>query len=233
MSTIHAWLPLALSLLAFALSHIIPTLPAVRARLIGLCGRRIYFLAYGLTSLVLLACLVGTASSAPYVELWSPTEHLLWVPRVAMLPAVVLAVYGLMAPNPLSLTINRREKFDPDRPGVVGVVRHPVLWAMLIWSASHVLANGAVAHVLLFGTFAVMSVQGMVATDRRRQSKLGLIEWRRLSARAHLWPLLPSLLAGWRPAPSLKAVWPFLLGIATYAALALGHTWFAGVPSYP
>lgn len=233
MSTIHLWLPLAVSLLAFVLSHLIPTLPAVRTRLIRLCGRRAYFLLYGLASLGFLIVLIAAVSNAPYVELWPATEQRLLVPRIAMLVAVVFTIYGLAAPNPLSLTMNRRGQFNPDRPGVVGVVRHPALWAMLTWSMSHIVANGDVAHVVLFGTFAVMSVSGMSTIDRRRKATLGIDEWLRLSARAPALPLVPSLLAGWRPRPSASDIWPGLIGLCSFAALVFGHVWFAGVPAYP
>jgi uncharacterized membrane protein len=231
MSDLYNWLPLTLTLLAFVISHTVPALPGVRVRLIGLFGREVYFLAYGVTSLVLLIGLVSAASTAPYVELWPPTDGLLWVPRLAMLPGIILATHGLLAPNPLSLTMNRRGCFDPQRPGVVGLVRHPVLWAMLIWSASHVAANGAWAHVVLFGTFALMSVQGMVAIDRRRQSSLGHSEWRRLSAHAPQWPRLHAIRAR-RPALSLRSLSPSLVGVVAYAALAMGHGWFAGVQAF-
>jgi uncharacterized membrane protein len=65
--------------------------------------------------------------------------------------AIILAVAGLLARNPLSMSLNR-EAFDPLRPGIVAVVRHPVLWAQLIWSLAHLAANGDVGHVVLFGT---------------------------------------------------------------------------------
>jgi uncharacterized membrane protein len=232
MSMSYSWLEFFVALLAFVVSHAIPAFPALRARLITHLGRRVYFLTYGATSLALLIWLVTSAANTPYVELWPATEHLLWVPRIAMLPAMILAVNGLLAPNPLSLTMNRHGTFDPTKPGIVGIVRHPVLGAMLIWSVSHLLANGTLVHALLFGSFAVMSVAGMAAIDRRRKARLGLHEWRRLAALAPLLPLFPSLLAGRRPTLSIKAVWPSVLGTAVYVALAAGHVWFAGVPSY-
>jgi uncharacterized membrane protein len=233
MSMSYSWLEFFVALLAFVVSHAIPAFPALRARLITHLGRRVYFLTYGATSLALLIWLVTAASNTPYVELWPATEHLLWVPRLTMLPAVILAVNGLIAPNPLSLTMNRHYAFDPVKPGIVGIVRHPVLCATLIWSVSHILANGTLAHALLFGSFAVMSVAGMVAIDRRRKARLGLYEWRRLAALGPLLPLLPSLLGGWRPTLSIRTLWPSVLGTAVYVALAAGHVWFAGVPSYP
>lgn len=232
MSSFQEWLPLAAVLSAFVLSHLVPALPPVRARLIRLLGRRAYFMAYGGISLLLLLGLIHAAATAPYVELWPASDRLLAIPRLAMPVAVVLAITGLMAPNPLSMSLSRAP-FDAARPGIVAIVRHPVLWALLIWSLAHVAANGDVSHVVLFGTFAAMSILSMMSTDRRRQARLGRQEWQRLSVRAPQLPLLPSLRAGWRPAFSGRIVLHCLLGLALYALLALTHVWFAGVPAYP
>ncbi|WP_157959948.1 NnrU family protein [Devosia submarina] len=216
---------------AFVLSHLVPALPSVRARLIGRFGRRSYFTLYGIVSLFLLLALIHAAATAPYVELWPATELGLAVPRLVMPLAVVLAVAGLLAPNPLSMSLNRGT-FDPLRPGIVAVVRHPVLWALLIWSLAHLAANGDVGHIVLFGTFAAMSALSMMSLDRRRRAKLGRPEWNRLAVRAPELPLLPALGAGWRPAFSLRILLHVLLGLAIYGMLALTHVWFAGVPAY-
>jgi uncharacterized membrane protein len=224
-------LPLITVLSAFVLSHMVPALPPVRARLIGRLGRRSYFMLYGVVSLVLLPALIHASATAPYLEIWPVTDLALAVPRLAMPLAIVLAVTGMLAPNPLSMSFNRGA-FNPLRPGPVGVVRHPILWALLIWSLAHVAANGDVSHIALFGTFAAMSVLAMASTDRRRQAKLGLPEWNRLAARAPQYPLLASLRAGWRPALSGTVLLHVLLALAVYLLLVAGHIWFAGVPAY-
>ena len=225
------WLPLIAVLGAFVLSHLVPALPPVRARLIGLFGRCGYFSLYGIVSLLLLLALIHASATAPYIELWPTTDMSLAVPRLVMPFALILAIAGILAPNPLSMSLNR-EAFDPLRPGIVAVVRHPVLWALLIWSLAHIAANGDVGHVVLFGTFAAMSAMSMMSLDRRRQAKLGRPEWDRLAARAPQLPLLAALRAGWRPAFSGRIVRHLLLGLAVYGVLALTHVWFAGVPAY-
>lgn len=225
------WLPLITVLGAFVLSHLLPALPPVRARLIGRFGHRIYFTLYGIVSLVLLLALIHASATAPYVELWPASDLALGVPRLVMPVAIILAVAGLLAPNPLSMSLNR-EAFDPLRPGIVAIVRHPVLWALLIWSLTHLAANGDMGHAVLFGTFAAMSLLSMLSLDRRRRAKLGTAEWDRLAMRAPQLPLLPALWAGWRPAFSGRVVLHVLFGLAIYGLLAITHVWFAGVPAY-
>jgi uncharacterized membrane protein len=225
------WLPLITVLGAFVLSHLVPALPSVRANLIGRLGRRCYFTLYGIVSLLLLLALIHASATAPYVEFWPINDLSLAVPRLVMPFAIVLAVAGLLAPNPLSMSLNGGA-FDPLRPGIVAVVRHPVLWALLIWSLAHLAANGDVGHIVLFGTFATMSVLSMTSLDRRRRAKLGRPEWDRLAIRAPQLPLLPALRAGWRPTIPGKVLLHVLLGLAVYGLLAKAHVWFAGVPAY-
>jgi uncharacterized membrane protein len=49
-------------------------------------------------------------------------------------------------------------------------VRHPMLTAVMCWAAAHLLANGMVAHVLLFGSFLLWAVFDRIALRRRASS---------------------------------------------------------------
>jgi uncharacterized membrane protein len=46
-------------------------------------------------------------------------------------------------------------------------VRHPMLLAVIFWSAGHLLANGGVADVLLFGAFLVWAIADRISVGRR------------------------------------------------------------------
>jgi uncharacterized membrane protein len=46
-------------------------------------------------------------------------------------------------------------------------VQHPLLLATMLWSLAHLLTNGSVTDVLLFGTFLVWSVAVRISLDRR------------------------------------------------------------------
>ena len=94
----------------------------------------------------------------------------------------VLLVLGLSSPNPLSMSAVRGAAFDPARPGIVALVRHPVLWAALLWALAHLVPNGDLAHVILFGLLALLAGGGMLIFDRRQRRRLGEEEWARLAA---------------------------------------------------
>lgn len=166
-----------LALLVFLLAHSIPARPALRSRLVAGLGERSYLILYSLLSLALLAWLISAAIRAPTIALW-PTG--LWAYHLAlalMLPASWLLIGGLLTPNPLSISF-ARSRFDPARPGLVGLVRHPVLWGFATWALVHAIANGDLVSLILFGGFLLFSLAGMKLLDRRRRWQLGDAEWR-------------------------------------------------------
>jgi uncharacterized membrane protein len=175
------WLEFSAALLVFLLSHAIPVRPPVRPWLVRHLGLRGYIAAYSLLSLGLLIWLIAAAARAPYIGVIPPLAGLRWVPLIVMLPVSVLFVAGAGQANPLSLGGMGRRAFDPARPGVLALSRHPLLLAMLLWAVAHLLANGDLAHVILFGLIAGFSGLGMVLIDRRKRRVLGPEAWRQLA----------------------------------------------------
>lgn len=226
------WGEFALALSAFMLSHVVPSWPPLRSRLAARAGERGYLLAYSALSLVLLAWVIGAAARAPYLELWpyAGWQHL--APLLAMPAASVLLISGLSSPNPLSIGRRHGMAFDPTQPGIAGAVRHPVLWAALLWSTAHIVANGDLAHVVLFGMFAMLSIAGMAISDRRQRRRLGEKEWRRLARFTSNIPFA-SLFRGWAPRPDRGTVMRIAAGLVLYALLMAAHPIFAGVPAIP
>ncbi|SMX50800.1 NnrU family protein [Maliponia aquimaris] len=216
------WIEFVAAFAAFFLSHSLPLRPPVRAALRARLGRRGFGLAYSALSLAVLAWLIGAAARAPHVPLWD------WAPwQNVVVIAVMLAVCLLLAlalgrPNPLSFGGAWNDRFDPTRPGIVRWTRHPVLTALALWSAAHLLANGDLAHVALFGTFAGFSLLGMRLVDRRKRADMGP-DWTRLVQAVRAAPRS----ASWRGEPRLAL--RLGLGLALYAALLWAHPLLFGV----
>ncbi|WP_135469013.1 NnrU family protein [Crenalkalicoccus roseus] len=227
------WGEYVAAFLAFAFTHALPARPALRGRLVGALGERGYLLAYSALSVALLAWLIAAAGRAPFLPLWPFAPWQLWVPNIAMPLACLLIAFGAGAANPLSFGGGGGGRFDPERPGIAGVARHPLLWAIALWAGAHAVPNGDLAHVLLFGGFAAGALAGMVAIDRRRRRALGEAEWRRLAARTSFWPLAALADGRWRPrglAPDPRRLGAALL---LYAALLLAHRPVIGVSPLP
>ena len=227
-------LEFAVALAAFLAAHVIPAATNLRARATAAIGRRNYLLVYSLLSTGLLLWVIWSAQRAPYVELWPPAAWRLAVPVLTM--PIALALLGAAAARPNALSISILRSSGPPRiAGALAITRHPILWAFLLWSLSHVIANGDVVAAVLFGSLSVFSVAGMIALDRRARKRLGEETWRTAAARTSLLPFAAILQrrASWDmgPADVLGAV----AGLAAYAAMmGGGHEWLFGVaPAWP
>ncbi|WP_424977039.1 NnrU family protein [Leisingera sp. S232] len=190
-----AWLEFTAALLLFLASHVIPVRPPVRPWLVGRLGLRGYVFAYSLLSLAILAWLVVAAARAPYIGVLPSCGVFRWAPLLLMPLACLLAVAGMMRQNPFSFGGLGLRAFDPADPGILAVSRHPLLAAMALWAGAHLLANGDLAHVILFGLFAGFAGAGMAIIDKRKKRQMGQGEWTRLSrhtARLNLLRLRPS-----------------------------------------
>ena len=128
-----------------------------------------------------LFCLVGwvttwlivSAERTPFVPVWN------WMPRqnhlvlAIMLPVCLIVALSIGRPNPFSFGGARNAAFDPARPGIVWLAGHPFLVAPALWSGAHLVANGDLAHILLFGTFFVYALFGRRLVDRRKRREMG------------------------------------------------------------
>ncbi len=168
----------------FLAAHMVPTMPPVRRFLTHRLGERPYLALYTVLSLGLLVWLLWEAASAPVVPLWTAAPWTAWIPVLLMGPAFVLIAAGLLEPNPLSVSLGGSD-FDPARPGIVALLRHPVLWGFGLWSLSHSPINGALVHVILFGGFGLFSFAGMALVDAKRKRSMGLEAWRALDQSRH------------------------------------------------
>jgi uncharacterized membrane protein len=227
-----AWTEFALVLLLFLGTHFLPSRRAFRDGLIARVGRRTYFAAYGTVSTVLLVWLVVAAARAPYVPILDPMGWQRWVPNLVMPLAVLLLSFGIGFRYPHTLGSRRNVEFDPTRPGFAAITRHPMLWALVLWAAAHLLANPDVAHAILFGLFLGVSLLSMRLFDRRaREARPGL--WpdiRRATATLSLRPLASRHF--WRTNARFLGT-RTLAAAALYAAIYALHGPVIGVSPLP
>jgi uncharacterized membrane protein len=224
---VHAvadWAEFALAMAVFLLSHVIPVRPPVRPAAVRLLGQGGFTAAYSALSLLVLAWLIGAAGRAPFVPLWPWAPWQNHVVLLAMLVVCLIVALSIGRPNPFSFGGGRGARFDPQRPGLVRWMRHPLLVALAIWAGAHMLANGNLAHVLLFGTFAAFALLGQRLVDRRRQRLLGP-DWQRQWQAVRAAPRRPLLADGM----GLRAA----AGVGLYAALIVLHPLLFGVSPLP
>ncbi|MFB9149896.1 NnrU family protein [Roseovarius ramblicola] len=215
-----AWGEFALAFLAFFLTHSVPIRPPVRPWLVTRLGHAGFGLAYSALSLGVLAWLIGAAGRAPYLPLWPWAPWQTHLVLTVMGPVCLILAFAIARPNPFSFGGAGNARFDPARPGLVRLTRHPLLAALALWAGAHLLVNGDLAHAMLFGTFAGFALLGMRLIDRRRQREMGAA-WSRLDAARR--SSLPRPMS-W-PGVGLR----LLLGVGLYAGLLWLHPWLIGV----
>ena len=133
--------------------HTLTTFRETQVSLIERFGPQTFRAVYSLVSIVGLALIVWGFSryrAEGLIHLWSPPT---WTRHLA-LALMWFAFVALAASNPA--------------PGKIrGWLRHPMLVAVKIWALAHLLANGDLGGLLLFGSFLAWAVFDRIAVKRR------------------------------------------------------------------
>ncbi|MDY0873211.1 NnrU family protein [Dongia rigui] len=228
-SGLDGWGEFAAALALFFLSHGISASPRLRQMLRHHLGRRCYGALYGTLSLIIFYWLIQSAGRAPYVELWGTAPWQYLVPHIAMPIACLLLACGIGVVNPFSLG-GTAGPFSPRAPGIAGVTRHPLLWAVILWAMAHLFPNGDVAHLLLFASLGLYGVVGTLLFDARRRAAWGPSQWLAFSAHTSWLPGWALMTGRWRgdvrqlPWRRLIAAMGLYVGILFSHAIIIGAT---------
>ncbi|HEY5166683.1 MAG TPA: NnrU family protein [Pseudolabrys sp.] len=143
---------LILGLIVFFAGHIFVTFRAARAAAIERLGLMTYRALFALVSLVGLALIVwGFAQyrAHEWIQVWSPPAFMRHITIGLMLPAVILVI----------------AVFIPSH--IKAKAKHPVLAGIKTWALAHLLSNGDLGSILLFGSFLTWGVYARIAAKRR------------------------------------------------------------------
>jgi uncharacterized membrane protein len=199
-------------------------------------GENVYLGLFSLASLGAISWLVISYNAAragaddPILYLpWIGMRHLA-IPLVAV--AFLLAVPGLLLPNPTSLKQEGAAAKAGTVKGVLRITRHPFLWGVAIWSAFHVSANGDEASVIFFGTFFALALFGTFSIDAKRSRKMGE-SWTSFAAKTSNIPFA-AILSG-RNFLKLGEIldWRFFAALIVFAAVLFSHAHLLGVSPFP
>ncbi|BCX17027.1 MAG: denitrification regulatory protein [Geminicoccaceae bacterium] len=204
----------------------------LRAQLVASLGEGPYRLLYSVIAVVAIAWLVHAWRAAPVQVLWTPGPGLRHLPLLVMPFACLLLVCALSQRNPTALG----QAPDPDAAeparGIVRVTRHPMMWGVALWAIVHVLANGDLASLLFFGTFAVLALAGTVAIDVRRTAARPP-GWGVFLQRTSNLPFLAILERRNRLVASEIGLPRLVAALALYVALVWLHPYLFGVAVTP
>ena len=148
-----------LGLLLFFSIHMLPFFPEYRTQLIEKLDNdtidtevmyKIIFSVISLLGLILVGIGKG---SIEFISLWDIPELFRYIAVVLILTSFILMV-AAYPPN-----------------NIKRYVPHPMLTGIIIWGVTHMIVNGDVTSLILFGSFVIYSVVAIKLTNRREQDK--------------------------------------------------------------
>jgi uncharacterized membrane protein len=179
---------LILGLIIFISIHLLPAFSSVRTRLVKKFGEKRYKGLYSLVAATGLIVIIVGMIYRDFVHLWIPPVWGRHAAMTLMLPAIILLVAADVPSNIKRFT------------------RHPMLWGVTLWACAHLLANGDLASLILFGTFGSYALFDMWSANRRGSEK---------STQVY---------------PVSKDVKLAIIGIAVYAVIIFIHPYVIGIP---
>jgi uncharacterized membrane protein len=143
---------LIIGLAVFHASHLFVTKRDARAAAMERLGTNGYRAIFSLISLAGLALIVwGFAEyrATGWIDVWHPPIFTRHIAATLMLFATVFAVAAFI-PSHLKMRL-----------------KHPMLVAIKTWALAHLLANGDLGSILLFGSFLAWGVMARIAAKKR------------------------------------------------------------------
>jgi len=132
--------------------HVFTTQRDARARMIASMGEGTYKIVYSLVSIVGLALIIWGFSwyrATGWIDVWHPPVATKHIAVALMLPAVIMVVASYI------------------RGRIYTTLKHPMLAGVKLWAAAHLLANGDLGSIILFGSFLAWAVFARISLKRR------------------------------------------------------------------
>jgi uncharacterized membrane protein len=186
---------LILGLAVFIGTHVITTRRDMRARLIARFGEGPYKIAYSAASIVgvlLIAWGFGVYRAGGWVDVWYPpawTRHL----TALLVWIAVICVVAAYSPGRIKTTL-----------------KHPMLVGVKLWAFAHLISNGDLGSIILFGSVLAWSVYDRISLKRRSD------------------PGAPNI----RPGGARNDVIAVVAGTLLYLAFGFLHPYMIGVPAF-
>lgn len=213
-------------------THLGASASGLRGRLVSAIGQGPYMGLYLVVALGAFAWLIYLYVTLPRLDyFWFPDPRLYWVPKVLMLLATTLLVGGFMVRNPTATgqegVMDDPAKVDEAVTGVNRITRHPFQWAVVLWAASHLAANGDQVSVVFFSAFMLLSLLGTLNLDAKKRAQFGE-RFATFESRTSNLPFA-AIVSGRNRLALGELVVPLLVGATLYAAMYYWHSWLGGV----
>lgn len=192
---------LVAGLVLFLGTHVFTMRRESRASLIARFGEGPYKIGYSILSLLGLVLVIygfGLYRRTGWIDVWYPpvwTRHL----SLLLVWAAFVGVTAAYLPGRIKTTL-----------------KHPMLAGVKLWATAHLLANGDLGSILMFGSILAWAVAARISIKRRPDE-----------VRAHGGPATP-------PAGLRNDILAVAIGTALWFAFARWlHPWWIGVAVWP
>jgi uncharacterized membrane protein len=142
-------------LAVFLGTHLVTTHRELRAALIARYGENGYKVGYSVLSAVGLVLIVygfSTYRATGWINVWNPPTGMRHLALALMLPAAIIFVSAYL------------------RGHIWRVMKHPMLVAIKIWALAHLLSNGDLGSIILFGSFLAWAVYDRITLKSRKDA---------------------------------------------------------------
>lgn len=178
-----------LGLIIFFVPHLVTAFArGARAKMVASLGAGPYKGVYSLTSALGLVLIVIGWQTADATALYSTPAWMRYVVQLLMLIALILLASAYLP-----------------KGKIAAAVKHPMLASVKIWAFAHLLVNGEVRSLILFGSFLAYAVLDRIAVKNRGAP-------------------VPA------PGPARNDLYPIVIGLAAWFAIYFFlHAYIAGV----
>ncbi|MFA5941043.1 MAG: NnrU family protein [Sinimarinibacterium sp.] len=184
---------LILGIALWAATHLFVSLGAnTRAGVIERIGLKPWKGLFAVTIVVALVLIVSGWKSTLPTALWNP-------------PSFMRHITMLLMPIAVILFISARAPTD-----IKQIIRHPQLTGVKLWAFAHLLSNGEVRSVILFGGLLAWAVMEVIFINRRDGA------WKKPT-----------------PVGAAKTAVSAVIGLIVTAVIVYVHVWIAGVALMP
>lgn len=143
---------LILGLILFIGAHVFVTLRAQREALIETIGPGVYkglFAVVAIAGIVLICWGYGTYRATGLVQIWNPPRWTRHVTVLLVWPAIIALVATYVPGN------------------IKRVLKHPTLVAVKLWAVAHLISNGDLGSIILFGSLLAWAVYDRITLNHR------------------------------------------------------------------
>jgi uncharacterized membrane protein len=170
-------------------THLAPGVFGLRQYLVEQLGENRFRGLYIASSVLGMVGIITGKATANYIGIYMPP---LWA--IPVVPVIIALAFIFLA----ALLIPSN---------FLGLTRHPMLWGITLWSIGHLLANGDLASIIMFGGFGAYALISMRSLNKRGAQKSTILYSR------------------------FRDILVVIVGLTVYVLIAWLHPYLIGVPA--